>query len=277
MKLFKLASQGRAVELRAAQQMLMQFARLKSSQPIEGFGTSVIDRPALARHYRCVLVRESQVRQRRRRWLLPVRGNAVVRALLAGGSAAWLMGAALLLPVLVAYWEGRDLTRSPIGIISAGCLLMICGTAAVCVGWRHRRGSIMPSGVRATVTANVVLLVFFALELSDRVVRQEGRIFYWSTLLFLLAGLLFCGLLAAQRWSWWTLRGAFALAALWFLLFLAVIPFAPMQGGGGPVPWYGRLDMAGVTLAFASILACAYRSLGQSETRRYFGLLRTEE
>src|SRR5262245_41968116 len=31
MKLFKLLSQGRAVELRAAQQMLTQFARLKSS------------------------------------------------------------------------------------------------------------------------------------------------------------------------------------------------------------------------------------------------------
>ena len=62
MKLVKLLSQGRAVELRAAQQMLMQFALLKSSQPIEGFGTSVIDRPALARHYQCVLVREFQVR-----------------------------------------------------------------------------------------------------------------------------------------------------------------------------------------------------------------------
>jgi hypothetical protein len=53
----------RAVELRAAQQMLMQFARLKSSQPIEEFGTSVIDRPTLARHHHCVLVRESQVRR----------------------------------------------------------------------------------------------------------------------------------------------------------------------------------------------------------------------
>jgi len=31
MKLFKLLSQGGAVERRAAQQMLMQFARLKSS------------------------------------------------------------------------------------------------------------------------------------------------------------------------------------------------------------------------------------------------------
>jgi hypothetical protein len=122
----------------------------------------------------------------------------VVRVLLADGSAAWLMGADLLFPILAAYWDGRALTRSAIGIISAGCLLMVCGTAAVCVGRRHRRGSIMPSGVRATVAANVVFLVFFALELSDPVVRQEGRIFYWSTLLVLPAGLPFCGLLAAQ-------------------------------------------------------------------------------
>jgi hypothetical protein len=47
MTLFKLLSQGRAVELRAAQQMLVQFARLKSSQPIESFGSSLIDRPTL--------------------------------------------------------------------------------------------------------------------------------------------------------------------------------------------------------------------------------------
>jgi hypothetical protein len=187
------------------------------------------------------------------------------------------MGAALLLPVLVAHWEGRDLTRFAVGIISAGCLLMVCATGAVCVGWRRRRGSIMPSGVRVAVAANVVLLAFFALELSDRVVRQDGRIFYWSTFLFLPAGLLFCGLLAAHRWAWWTARSAFALGVLWFLGFLVVIPFAPLQGDGGPVPWYGRLYMAGVTLAFASILGGAYWSLGQSATGRYFGLLPTEE
>jgi hypothetical protein len=33
---------------RAAQQMLMQFARLKSSQPIEGLGSPVIDGPTVA-------------------------------------------------------------------------------------------------------------------------------------------------------------------------------------------------------------------------------------
>jgi hypothetical protein len=31
--------------------LLMQFARLKPSQPIEGFGTSMIEGPILARHY----------------------------------------------------------------------------------------------------------------------------------------------------------------------------------------------------------------------------------
>ena len=60
-KLLKLLSQGLAVELRAAQQMLMQFARLKSSYPIDSFGNSLFDRPTLARHYQCDFVRESQL------------------------------------------------------------------------------------------------------------------------------------------------------------------------------------------------------------------------
>jgi hypothetical protein len=39
----------------------MQFAWLKSSYPIEPFGSSPINRPILARHYQRVFVRESQV------------------------------------------------------------------------------------------------------------------------------------------------------------------------------------------------------------------------
>jgi hypothetical protein len=186
------------------------------------------------------------------------------------------MGAALLPPVVMASWEGRELTRSGIGIVVAGCMLMACGMAAIAVGRRQRRRFTTPSGVRAAMAANAVFLAFFALELSDRLVRQDGRIFYWSTFLFVPAGLLFCGLLAAQRWAWWTCRSAFALGTLWFLGFLAVIPFAHLQTGGVSVPWYGRLYMAGVTLAFASILGCAYWSLGKLEARRYFGLIRSE-
>ena len=40
-----------------------------------------------------------------------------------------------------------------------------------------------------------------------------------------------------------------------------------------PVPWYGRVYMAGVTLTFAGVLAAAFRALGRPETRRYFGLV----
>jgi hypothetical protein len=201
----------------------------------------------------------------------------MIRALLAGGASAFLVGVALFPPVLMARWEGRDLTRLGIGIISAGCLLIACGMAAIAVGWRHRRSFAAPSGVRAAVAANVVFLAFFALELSDRLVRQDGRLFYWSTFLFLPAGLVFCGLLAAQRWAWWTCRGAFALGTLWFLGFLAVIPFAHLQTAAGSVPSYGRLYMAGVTLTFANILGWAYWSLGKSDTRKYFGMIRSEQ
>jgi hypothetical protein len=131
--------------------------------------------------------------------------------------------------------------------------------------------------VRAAVAANVFFLAFFALELSDRLVRQNGRIFYWTTFLFPPALLLFCGLLAARRWAWWIARGAFAFVALWFLGFVAVIPFANLSTEAGPVPWYGRLYMMGVSLAFAGILAGAFWALGRPETRTYFGLVPREE
>ena len=62
MELFTFPSQAQAVVLRAAQRVLMQFERLKSSELIESLGGSLIDRPTLARHYQGVFVRESQVR-----------------------------------------------------------------------------------------------------------------------------------------------------------------------------------------------------------------------
>lgn len=65
------------------------------------------------------------------------------------------------------------------------------------------------------------------------------------------------------------------LGVLWFLGFLAMIPFLGLQSEGVPVPWQGRVYMACVTLAFAGILAGAFRSLGRQETWYYFGLIRT--
>jgi xanthine/uracil/vitamin C permease (AzgA family) len=144
------------------------------------------------------------------------------------------------------------------------------------MGFRQRVASGMPSGVRAAVAANVLFLAFFTLELSDRLVRQDGKLFYWTTFLLPPALLIFCGLVAAKPWAWWTSRGAAAFGVLWFLGFLAVTPFVPLQADGVPIPWYGRVYVACVSLAFAGILAGAFWSLGRPETRNYFGLIHTE-
>jgi len=198
----------------------------------------------------------------------------VTRFLLAGGLLVAMMGAALIPPVVVARLESGSLTTVGIGVVSLGCGLIACGVSAVLVGFRQRRA--MPSGVRAAVAATVLFLSFFALEFSDGLVRQEGRIFYWTTVLFPPVLLLFGGLLAARRWAWWTFRGAAALGTLWFLGFVVMIPFAHLQAEGVPAPWSARVYMICVSLAFASILAGAYWSLGRPETRTYFGLERTD-
>ena len=201
----------------------------------------------------------------------------MARFLFAGGWLAALIGAAMIFPVVIARLENGGMAGTGNAVFAVACGLIACGAAAVCAGWRGRQASAMPSAVRAVVAANALFLAFFALELSDRLVRQDGKIFYWTTYLLLPALLLFCGLLAAQPWAWWTARGAAALGVLWFVGFLALIPFADLQSEAGPVPWYGRLYMACVTLAFAGIMAGAFRSLGRAETRSYFGLARAEQ
>lgn len=194
----------------------------------------------------------------------------MTRFFMPGGSLAALMGAGLMLPVVRARIESGAFSRVSLGVISAACILVACGVTAVLSGFRQRSRSRMPSGVRAAVAANALFLAFFALEFSDRLVLQNGDIFYWSTFLFLPALLLFCGLLMARPWAWWTFRGAAALGVLWFLGFVAVIPFAKLQSNGVPVPWQGRIYMVSVSLVFAGVLAGAFWSLGRPETRNYF-------
>lgn len=165
------------------------------------------------------------------------------------------------------------MTGLAIGFIVAGGILIACGmTAAVLGVWR--RGAGMPSGVRAAVAASILVLAFLALELSDRAVRQNGKLFYWTTFLLPPALLVFRGLVAARPWSWRIARGTAALGVLWFLGFLTVLPFAPLQANGVPTPGYGRVYMAVVTLVFAGVLAGAYRALGLPDTRSYFGVAR---
>lgn len=190
--------------------------------------------------------------------------------LVPGGSSAVLMGAGLMLPVVRARIESGAFSRVSLGVILAACILVVCGVTAMLAGFRQRSGSPMPSGVRAAVAANALFLAFFALEFSDRLVLQNGDIFYWSTLLFLPALILFCGLLTARLWAWWTFRGVAALGVLWFLGFVVVIPFAKLQSNGVAVPWQGRVYMVCVSLVFAGVLAGAFWSLGRAETRAYF-------
>ena len=101
-------------------------------------------------------------------------------------------------------------------------------------------------------------MTFLALELSHRLVRQNGKLFYWMMFLLPPALLLFAGLLAAHRWSWWVARGEAVLGVLWFLGFLVLIPFVPLKADGIPTPRYGRLYMAAVTLAFAGVFFMAF-------------------
>jgi hypothetical protein len=196
----------------------------------------------------------------------------VTRFFVAGGTLATLMGAALILPVVAARIESGTVSPVGIGVIAVSCALIVCGMTAVVVSLRQPHRSIMPSGVRSAVAANVLFLAFFALELSDRLVRQDGRIVYWSTFLFLPALLLFYGLLTARPLAWWAFRGVAALGVVWFLGFVAIIPFVSLQREGVPVPWQGRVYMACVSALFAAILAGAFWSLGRAETRNYFHL-----
>jgi hypothetical protein len=192
--------------------------------------------------------------------------------LLAGGCSAVLVGVALIVPAVVARLEHGSLDGLAIGVISLGGALIVCGVTAVAAGARRWRGLSMPSAVRAAVAANVLFLAFFALEVSDGLVRRDGAVHPISTTLFGPALMLLYGLLSARRWAWRVSRGVAAVFACWFLAFIAVIPFADLRGEQGPVPWWGRVYMICVSLVLGGILAGAFVSLGRETARSYFGL-----
>lgn len=191
------------------------------------------------------------------------------------GALAGLTGAALMPPVIVARLEDGVLTPLGIGIVSFGCAMILGGAAAVSIAFWRPVGSGLPSGARMAVTATILILAFLALELSDRLILRDGKLFYWTTFLFPPAVLLFCGLVDGRTWAWWVARGSAALGVTWFLVFLAMIPFVHLQAEGVPIPWYGRIYMGCVTVALAAILAAAFCALGRPDTRNYFGLIRT--
>ena len=194
----------------------------------------------------------------------------MARVLFSSGWLAILSGVALSLPVGKVLLEGRVLTNVALAVLSASALLILVGIVTVVLGSRQPRAP-LPSGVRLAIAVNALIVAFFMLELGDRLVAREGQLVYWSTFLLPPALLLFAGLIRAQPWAWWIARGAAALAVVWFLGFVAIIPLADLRTEGVPVPWYGRLYMAGVSLFFAGAMAAAYRMLSRSETQHIFG------
>jgi hypothetical protein len=198
------------------------------------------------------------------------------RLLLAGGATTLLISVAIFIPAVVAHLEEGTTTLGTVVVFLAG-ILALSGAVAILLGFRRWHGVSMPAPVRAVVVGNILLLAFCALETSDRLLRQEGKIFYWTTFLLMPTLLQLCGALLAQRWAWWTMRGVTTGITLWFVVFLGLIPFADLRGDDGPVPWWGRIYMAGVTLIFAGISAYVFFGLGRVETRDYFGISRRIE
>lgn len=198
------------------------------------------------------------------------------RLLLVSGILCAALGVGGMVPAIVGWLGGGAMPRQGYTTLAIGLTLFLGGA---CILWGALRrllsaGVLIPAPVRAVMAANVLFLTFCALETSDGLIFRGGRIVYWTSFLFVPALLVLYGQVLGQRWAWWVARALAAISALWFIGFIAVIPFADLRSGGAPVPWWGRLYMAGVTLVFASISAFAFHSLGHADARRYFGSAR---
>jgi hypothetical protein len=188
-----------------------------------------------------------------------------------------LVGVGVIVPALVARLEQRAPSALGVAAVLLAGVLVLCGSAAILLGFRRPRGAAMPAPVRALATGNVLLLAFCAMETSDRLLRQEGRIFYWTTILLVPELVLLCGVLLAQHWAWWAMRAVTAAFTLWSAGFLVLIPFADLRGNDGPVPWWGRLYVTGLTAVFGGISAYVCLALGRAEAQNYFGTARRAE
>lgn len=198
------------------------------------------------------------------------------RLLVVSGILCAALGAGSIVPAIVG-WLGRvALQRQGYATMAIGSILILGGA---CIVWgalrRLRSASVStPAPVRAVMAGNILFLAFCALETSDGLVYRGGRIVYWTSFLFVPALLLLYGQVLAQRWAWWVARALAAISTLWFVGFIGVLPIADLRGDSGPVPWWGRLYMAGVSLVFASISTYVFHSLGHADARKYFGSAR---
>ncbi len=202
------------------------------------------------------------------------------RLLLVNGVLGAAMGTACMPPVIVTWLERGALEPEGYAVVALGFILVMSGMWAVCVCFRrgHMTSASIPAPVRAVIAANVFFLAFCALETSDGLLRQGGRIFYWTSLLFIPALVVLYGQVLAHCWAWWVARTLTAMSTFWFVGFIALIPFVEVRGSGGAaVPWWGRVYMAAVTLVFAGVSAYAFHALGRGDARRFFSLAAYEK
>ena len=185
------------------------------------------------------------------------------------GTAAVAVGIGLVPPVLLRRLEHGETSAAGWAILLGAAGLTWGGLVVLCR--RMRRGEVrMPSAVRSADAAGLFVLGFCALEFADGVVRQGGRLVYWTSALFLPALATHFGLVLACPWAWKVARLGAAVAAAWFLGFLFLIPFVDLRGEGRPVPTSGRIYMSAVTIGFAVVAATAFRALGHGQARAYF-------
>lgn len=199
----------------------------------------------------------------------------MIRILPICGLLAVASGVAWIIPVVAASLAGRTFDARDYTIASVGPIVILAGMFVLSRSLRGLRSISIPAAVRAVIVANGLFLAFCALEFSDRLLLRGGRVFYWTSVLFIPALVLFYGQVSARRWAWWTTRIMAVFSTLWFVGFLMLIPFVQLQGGGVKGDGSdagGRLWAAGLTVVFASISAYVSWSLGRAEARNFYGL-----
>lgn len=193
------------------------------------------------------------------------------RAVPFSGLLAVVSGAAWLVPAIAASGGRGHLELHDYAVCLFGPLLILCGAGVVIRSFRDLRLAAMPSAVRVAIAGNGLFAAFCALEFSDGFLRQNGRVFYWTSILFLPVLALFYGQVFGQRWAWWGARIVTAIFSVWFAGFLMMIPFAHLRGNGGAAPWWGKIYAECVTLLFVSSSVWVFRSLGCAEARKFYG------
>src|SRR6476660_10174296 len=108
------------------------------------------------------------------------------RLVVVSGIVCAALGAGVIFPP-IAGWLGRGaLQRQESAAVAIGLTLLLGGACLIWGARCTRRGARVPipAPVRAVMAANVLFLAFCALETSDGLIYRGGRLFYWTSFLF---------------------------------------------------------------------------------------------